>query len=66
MRVAVMHVGEMRVGVQHWRMPVRMTMRFLAIPVKRMIVLVMDVMDVFVIVRHRLVEVFMLVVFGEV
>ena len=62
----VVDVGEVRVFVHHRLMPMPVLVGLVAGPCKRMGVLVVRVMDMAVTVLHRFMDMFMLVVLGEV
>ena len=62
----VMNIGKMLVAVPKKTVHVRMSVRLTAVPVKRMLMLVMLVMRMGMRMRHRLVDVLVHVIFGHV
>jgi len=61
----VVQIGIVRMRMNQWRMPMRMCVRLLAVPRKVVFMLVVLVMNVPVIMGHRLMHMYMLVPLGE-
>ena len=62
----MVNIGKMRMAMPQKAMLVRMSVRLAAVPVKRMLMQMMLVMRMGVRVRHRLVNVVVHVIFGDV
>jgi hypothetical protein len=66
MRVAVMNIGVMRMGMRHCFVPVRMYMRFFAIPCEVMFMPMMLVMTMLVSMLHGFMLMGMVMVLSQV
>jgi hypothetical protein len=64
--VPVMDIGVMRVCVDEWLVPMRMAVRLFRWIIRCVCVLVMRIVDMQMLVFERLVDMFVLVVFGQV